>query len=217
MAITEGVNLPGRPPARTATTNLKGSPPRSAPPQPRSGTTGGKQLGLSSAHAAGSAQDRRGRRRQLSVCPAGRSGFLSGARARQNRGPRVPPRLLPPGAAVGGGPAPCGTCLPGALPRGPAPTPPGRQLSSRRPGNRRLSVTWGGAANHGRGGRGASWEEQWEFGNSGGDSPGAEGSEAAAGGRRLRVGVSGPSLHRGRSFVRSFPAAGPGLRSQRRA
>lgn len=119
-----------------------------------------------------------------------------------------------PGGGLGGGPAPSGTCLPGALPRGPAPAPPGSQLSSRRPGNRRrlLSVTWGGAANHGRGGRGAHWEERrelWECRR----RLSWGGSEA-----KLPLGVAGcVSVSRVRpssTAVGSSPAAGPGLCSQ---
>lgn len=90
--------------------------------------------------------DRREKGRQLQRLPSWHIGISlwgEGSAAPRPSGPTAAPPSR--GGGLGGGPAPSGTCLPGALPRGPAPTPPGRQLSSRRPGNRRrlLSVTWG--------------------------------------------------------------------------
>lgn len=158
-----------RPPARTATNYLRGPPPRVAPLQPTSGTTGGKQLGLSSARAAERARTAERRGGSYSGCRAGTSGFLSGARAQQHRGPRVPPRLLPPGAAGSGvarphrGRAYLGLCRGDPRPPRPAANSPAVAPATAAACS---ASRGGGAANHGRGGRGAYWEEKrelWEF------------------------------------------------------
>lgn len=211
MEITEGVNLevPGHPlapPLGSEGTPAKGGPTaatigdywREAAGSvlgPRRGESPGPQRGAEAATAAAELA-----RRDFSL---GRGLSITAALGSHRcSSPRV--------GGLGGSPVPSGTCLPGALPRGPAPAPPGRQLSSRRPGNRHrlLSVTWVGAANHGRGGRGAHWEERrelWECRR----RLSWGGSEA-----KLPLGVAGcVSVSRVRpstTAVRSSPAGGPG-------
>lgn len=176
MEMTAGVDLevPGHPIDRAAATQLKGPPPRVAL-RAKIGTTGGKQLRLpsaaaeaGSAHAAGRARDRGDRRRHAAAAARWHVGVFLWSEGSAEPRPSSP-AAAPPSRDGGLGPARLhrGTCLPAAQPLGPAPTPPGRHLSGRRPGNcgRQLGVSWGGAANHGTwrarsilGGKAALWE-----------------------------------------------------------
>lgn len=99
-----------RPPARTATNDLKGPPPRVAPLQPGSGTPGGKQRGPSSAHAAVRAPDRR-EAGQLQRLPSWHVGISLWGEGSAEPGPRVSALLLPPGRRARGWPGPIGDVL----------------------------------------------------------------------------------------------------------
>lgn len=90
-----------RPPARTATNDLKGPPPRVAPLQPGSGTPGGKQRGPSSAHAAVRAPDRREAGAATAAAELARRDFSLG-RGLSRTGPSGL-SVAPPSRAAGSG------------------------------------------------------------------------------------------------------------------